>query len=127
MQIHRYQAYAEIMKSDYGQGQEHAEDLIARMLTAENRQLLWIYMEAYPDANVGIYGGHDAFLTHYPDAWKEMCIQVASDMFLEWEKSDLFEIFVGLDKPVLQWEPNEVLEHWLLLGEDIPVSAEKGA
>ena len=120
MQIHRYQAYFEIMQSDFGRNHQYPDDLVERMLAAENMQLLWIYGEAYPDANIGIYGGtHDAFVQEHPDAWKTILRRVADDWVEEMSRNDLVSLMTGEETRVCDWDPQDVLRHALVFCDDI--------
>ena len=126
MQIHRYQAYFEIMHSDYGRKYEHLDDLVERMLAAENMQLLWIYADAHPDANIGIYGGtHEAFVQEHPAAWKAILRRVADEWVEELDRNDLVRLMTGEETRICDWDPKDVLRHALLYCNDIGFDQEE--
>lgn len=129
-QIHRYQAMQRIVQSDYVNTTDcHAEDLIERMLGEEILPLLLRYQEIFPDENIGIWGGtHDAFVQHHPKAWDQILRTVAFEYVQDchYEREDLIDVLVGKQPRICDWDPEEVVRHWLNYYPDAEIDFSTG-
>lgn len=129
-QIHRYQAMQRIVQSDYVNTTDcHAEDLIERMLGEEILPLLLRYQEIFPDENIGIWGGtHDAFVQHHPKAWDQILRTVAFEYVVDchYEREDLIDVLVGKQPRICDWDPEEVVRHWLNYYSDAEIDFSTG-
>jgi hypothetical protein len=115
MQIHRYQAMQRIVQAAEKWNRDaYVEDVIEKMLGEEIMPLLRRYMEIFPDENIGIWGGtHDAFVQYHPQAWEDILDRVAFNVYGELDREDLIGIMTGRGVRVCDWNPEDVVRHWL--------------
>ena len=117
-QIHRYQAMQRIVQAAAVWNRNaYVEDVIETMLGEEILPLLLRYQEIFPEENIGIWGGtHDAFVQHHPRAWNEILRTVASEYVIDGyytDRKDLVDVLVGKQPRICDWDPEEVVRHWL--------------
>lgn len=116
-QIHKYEAMLRIVRAAEKWNRDaYVEDVIEKMLSEEIHPLLWRYCEIFPDENVGIWGGtHNAFVQHHPKAWNQILRTVAFEYVQDchYEREDLIDVLVGKQPRICDWDPIEVVRHWL--------------
>lgn len=127
-QIHRYQAMQRIVQAaEKWNRNAYVEDVIEKMLGEEILPLLWRYCEIFPEENIGIWGGtHDAFVQHHPKAWTDIMTAVADDFLGEFDREDLIRVLTGRDVRVCDWNPEDVVRHWLNACSDAEIDFSTG-
>lgn len=130
-QIHRYEAMQRIVwAAEKWNRNAYVEDVIETMLGEEILPLLLRYQEIFPEENIGIWGGtHEAFVQHHPEAWTAILTAVTDDFLTEYDREDLVHVLTGQEKRVCDWNPEDVVRHWLTACSDVKIdfSTREGA